>query len=90
MTSLKAASIDELLQDLLHSLFPLIAEGELPVPVHKGVWLQLFLGLAVWSMRRWGEHRQRHFRTSPPAWSSMSRSCGTHLTRLGFPGHLNH
>ena len=57
VTGLQPTSVDELRENLLHGLFPLAPEGELPVPVHTGVWLQSYLGLIVLSMNRRWQHR---------------------------------
>ena len=51
---LKPASLDEVTEDLLHGLFPLAPQGKLPVPIHTGVLLQLYLGLAIRSTHRGG------------------------------------
>ena len=52
MARLEPASLDEVTEDLLHGLFPLAPQGKLPVPIHTGVLLQSYLGLAIRSSDR--------------------------------------
>ena len=54
---LEPASLDEVTENLLHGPLPLAPQGKLPVPIHTGVLLQSYLGLAIRSTHRWGKHR---------------------------------
>ena len=94
MTGLGRTSVHEAPENLLHSLFPLAPEGELPVRVHTGVWFQSYLGLAVWSRHRRWEHGLSSeegvtillLQPDPQCQDlgALIRFC------LGFPGHLDH
>ena len=91
---LKPASLDEVTEDLLHGLFPLAPQGKLPVPIHTGVLLQWYLGLAIRSTHRWGEHRFSAeeglaILLLQPGPQRLDLGAVIGL-RLGFSGHLNH
>ena len=94
MPRLKPASLDEVTEDLLHGLFPLAPQGKLPVPIHTGVLLQSYLGLAIRSTYRWRKHRL----TAEEGLAILLLQPGPQRLdlgaviglRLGFSGHLNH
>ena len=91
---LEPASLDEVTEDLLHGLFPLAPQGKLPVPIHTGVLLQSYLGLAIRSTHRWGKHRLSAeegitilLLQPGPQCLELGAIIGL---RLGFSGHLDH
>ena len=94
MTGLQASSVDELPENLLHGLFSLAPEGKLPVPVHRGVWLQSYLGLTVRSTI-W---RRDHMLSTAEGITILLLQLGPQcldlgalmLLLLGFAGHLDH
>ena len=85
MTGLQPTSVDELPENLLHGLFPLAPEGELPVPVytHGGLasvvsWLRCMVHAPAVGIQAF--HRRRCPHTSASAWPLVPRSWGTRRT----------
>ena len=94
VTGVQSTWVNELHENLHHGLFPPALEGELPVPIHTGVWLQSYLRLTVWSTNWRREHR---FSTEEgitilvlqPVPQCLDLGALIEL-RLGFARHLDH
>ena len=94
MTRLEPSSLDGLSQDLFIGLFYLAPKGELPLPIHTGVWLQSYLGLTIRSTHWWGKHRLSAEEAfciillqPGPQCLDLWALTGLHL---GFRGHQDH